>query len=76
MCEPGNRVHEVFVYLRVAGVAAVIDFYQRVFGAQQVFRLSEPGGRIGHAEPRIGPAIVTKSKRSRRQKCSAATPIC
>jgi PhnB protein len=61
MCEPSNRVHEVFVYLRVHDAAAAIDFYQRAFAAQEVFRLSEPGGRIGHAELRIGPAIVMLS---------------
>jgi uncharacterized glyoxalase superfamily protein PhnB len=56
-----NRVHEVFTYLRVHDAAAAIDFYQRAFGAQEMFRLTEPSGRIGHAELRIGPAMVMLS---------------
>jgi uncharacterized glyoxalase superfamily protein PhnB len=56
-----NRVHEVFAYLRVHDAAAAIDFYQRAFGAQEMFRLTEPSGRIGHAELRIGPAMVMLS---------------
>jgi PhnB protein len=56
-----NHVHEVFVYLRVHDAAAAIDFYQRAFGAEEVMRLSEPSGRIGHAELRIGPAVVMLS---------------
>jgi uncharacterized glyoxalase superfamily protein PhnB len=49
-----SEIKEVFPYLRVNGAAAAIDFYERVFGAQEKFRLSEPTGRIGHAELSIG----------------------
>ena len=42
-------------YLIVRGAAAAIDFYVRAFGAQEVFRLVDPGdGRIGHAELVMG----------------------
>jgi uncharacterized glyoxalase superfamily protein PhnB len=47
-------VHEVYPYLRVRGAAQAIDFYVRAFGAKELFRLTEPGGRIGHAEIKIG----------------------
>ena len=43
-------------YLIVADAAKAIDFYQRVFAASEMFRLTEPGGKIGHAELRIGDA--------------------
>ncbi|HET9395909.1 MAG TPA: VOC family protein [Nitrospiraceae bacterium] len=43
-------VHELFAYLRVRNAAAAIAFYEKVFGAREKFRLTEPGGRIGHAE--------------------------
>jgi PhnB protein len=61
MNDPENRIHQVFIYLRVHSAAAAIDFYRQAFGAQEVFRLTEPSGRIGHAELRIGPAVVMLS---------------
>jgi uncharacterized glyoxalase superfamily protein PhnB len=48
------RVHDVYPYLRVCGAAQAIDFYRRAFGAKELFRLTEPSGRIGHAEIKIG----------------------
>ena len=48
------KVHEVYPYLHVHSAAEAIDFYARAFGAQELFRLTEPGGRIGHAEIKIG----------------------
>lgn len=44
------KVHELFAYLGVKNAAKAIDFYTKVFGAKEKFRLVEPGGRIGHAE--------------------------
>lgn len=44
------KIHELFIYLRVRGADRAIDFYSRAFGAKELFRLSEPGGRVGHAE--------------------------
>lgn len=43
-------IHALYAYLRVDDCARAIDFYRRVFGATEKFRLSEPAGRIGHAE--------------------------
>jgi PhnB protein len=47
-------VHEVYAYLRVRDAAQALEFYKRAFGAQELFRLSEPSGRIGHAEIKLG----------------------
>lgn len=47
-------VHEVFAYLRLRDAARAIDFYARAFGAVEKFRLTEPNGRIGHAEMALG----------------------
>ena len=33
---------------------AAIDFYRKAFGATEKFRLTEPSGRIGHAELDFG----------------------
>jgi uncharacterized glyoxalase superfamily protein PhnB len=51
-------VQELYPYLRVHSAADAIDFYARAFGAEEKFRLTEPGGRIGHAEITVGPATV------------------
>ncbi len=60
---PGSNgaVHEVFAYLRLRDAGDAIEFYRCAFGAEEIFRLTEPGGRIGHAEIRIGPAIIMLS---------------
>ena len=54
-------VHEVYPYLRVHDSDAAIKFYERAFGARELFRLTEPSGRIGHAEIKIGPATLMLS---------------
>ncbi|MBO0862412.1 MAG: VOC family protein [Chloracidobacterium sp.] len=45
-------------YLCVNGASAAIEFYKKAFGATEVYRLAEPGGRIAHAEIRIGRAVI------------------
>jgi PhnB protein len=53
-----SNVHEVYPYLRVHSTADAIEFYTRAFGAVELFRLTEPSGRIGHAQIKIGPATL------------------
>lgn len=53
-----NTVHEVYAYLCVPNLDEAIDFYRRAFGASEHFRLTEPGGRVGHAEMYLGSHIV------------------
>jgi PhnB protein len=55
------KIHEIFAYLRVRNASAAITFYQRVFGASEKFRLTEPSGRVGHAELDFGGTIVMLS---------------
>ncbi len=45
-------------YLTIKGAAKAIDFYKKVFGAEEVMRLEEPGGKIAHAEIAIGGARI------------------
>jgi len=52
--------HSVTSYLIVDDAAAAIDFYNRAFGAQEIFRLPM-GDKIGHAEIRIGDTVVMLS---------------
>lgn len=41
-------------YLTVRGAARAIELYTQAFGAREIYRLTEPSGRIGHAELTIG----------------------
>ncbi|HMC13987.1 MAG TPA: VOC family protein [Albitalea sp.] len=54
-------IHELFAYLCVSDAAEAIDFYQRAFGVSERFRLTEPSGRIGHAELQFGPMVLMLS---------------
>jgi uncharacterized glyoxalase superfamily protein PhnB len=51
-------IREVYPYLCVRGGAAAMDFYIRVFGAEELMRLTYPDGRIAHAELKLGPATL------------------
>jgi PhnB protein len=50
--------HSVTPYLIVRGAARALDFYKAAFGAEELMRMDAPGGKIGHAEIRIGNSIV------------------
>ena len=56
------KIHELFAYLRVKEAARAIQFYEKAFGAKEKFRLTEPGGKIGHAEIRIGATTLMLSE--------------
>jgi len=55
------KILEIYPYLRVRGAAQAIDFYSRVFGATESFRLTDGEGRIGHAEFKIGEMVLMLS---------------
>jgi len=45
-------------YLVIKGAAEAIEFYKKVFGAAEILRMPGPGGRIMHAEIKIGNSIM------------------
>jgi len=45
-------------YLVVRGASRAIDFYTRVFGAKELFRMDGPNGTVGHAEINVGSSRV------------------
>src|SRR5262245_2389697 len=45
-------------YLSIRNAATAIDFYKRAFGATELLRLTQPDGRVGHAELDIAGAVV------------------
>lgn len=48
-------------YITVGDGSAAIEFYQRAFGAVETMRLSDPSGKVGHAEIRIGNSVIMLS---------------
>jgi len=50
--------HSVTPYLNVKGGADAIEFYKKAFGATELFRFPAPGGKIGHAEIKIGDSPI------------------
>lgn len=50
--------HTLTPYLGFKSASRAIEFYIRAFGAVENFRLTEPGGKIGHAEIRIGDSYL------------------
>jgi PhnB protein len=52
------KVHELFAYLHINNAAKAIAFYEKAFDAKEKFRLTEPSGRIGHAELDFGGATL------------------
>ena len=52
---------KVMPYLCCRDAARALDFYARALGAVETMRLAEPSGRIGHAEFRLGDAVIMLS---------------
>ena len=50
--------HTVTPYLVVQGAGKLIDFMKAAFGAQEIVRMLQPDGSIGHTEMRIGDSMV------------------
>ena len=50
--------HTVTPYLYIRNAAGALDYYKRAFNAIETFRLPSPGGKIGHAEMKIGNSMV------------------
>jgi PhnB protein len=50
--------HSVTPYLIISGASDAIEFYQKAFGATELFRFPAPGGKIGHAEIKIGDSPI------------------
>ena len=52
----GHR--SVTPYITLNDAARALDFYKRAFGAQVIVRMDFPGGKIGHAEIKIGDSPI------------------
>ena len=50
--------HTATPYLVLQNAASAIEFYKKAFGATELMRLASPGGKIGHAEIKIGDSPI------------------
>jgi PhnB protein len=50
--------HTATPYLIVKDAAGAIEFYKKAFGATELMRMPGPGGKIGHAEIKIGDSPI------------------
>jgi PhnB protein len=54
--------HTVTPYLAIRDAAKAIEFYKNAFGAEELFRMPGPDGKIMHAEILIGDSPVMISE--------------
>jgi len=50
--------HAITPYLSIKGAAQAIDFYKRAFGANEIMRMNQPDGRVGHTELQLGDSKI------------------
>jgi PhnB protein len=50
--------HTATPYLVIQGAANAIEFYKKAFGATELMRMSGPGGKVMHAEIKIGDSPI------------------
>jgi PhnB protein len=51
-------MHSITPHIVCAGAAEAIEFYKKAFGAVEISRLPGDGGKLMHAEIRIGDSVV------------------
>jgi len=63
--------HTISPNLIVNDASRAIDFYKRAFGAEEVFRMNSPDGKVVHAELKIGDSMLMLSDEMPGGKCRA-----
>ena len=58
MASTTTRATTVTAYLCASGAAEAIEFYKKAFGAEELFRMEDDNGKIGHAEITIGSSTL------------------
>src|SRR6201999_1359038 len=59
--------HSVTPYLVCKDAAKAIDYYTRVFGAEETVRMPGPDGGVMHAEVKIGDSILMLSDENKER---------
>ncbi|RFC77931.1 VOC family protein [Streptomyces sp. AcE210] len=55
---PETYRNAVIAHVMVDGAATAIDFYAKAFGAEELFRIDGPDGRVLHAEVSVQGATI------------------
>jgi PhnB protein len=55
---PHRYRNAIVPHIYIDGAAAAIEFYQKAFGAIELFRIEQPNGKILHAEISIAESVV------------------
>src|SRR5262245_62561462 len=50
--------HTASPYLAIRNAAEALEFYKKAFGANEIYKLMMPDGRLGHGEMRLGDSII------------------
>jgi PhnB protein len=50
--------HTLTPYLSIRGASDAIAFYKKAFGAEELYRMPMPDGKVGHAELQIGDSRI------------------
>jgi PhnB protein len=53
--------HSITPYLVLSDASRAIEFYRQAFDAKEIMRMNAPGGKIGHAELKIGDSMLMLS---------------
>src|SRR5262249_32613293 len=50
--------HSITPYLQVYGASSLIEFLKQAFGAEEILRVNQPDGTIGHAQMKVAGSII------------------
>jgi PhnB protein len=72
--------HAITPYLICSDATKAIDYYKDAFGATELMRMPAPGGKIGHAELKIGDSPIMLADEApqmgyRSPQSIGATPV-
>ena len=67
--------HSVTPYLILDDATAALEFYKKALGAVELMRFPAPGGKIGHAEIKIGDSPVMLADESPEMDARSARTI-
>lgn len=71
-----HGMHTATISLTVQNSSAAIEFYKRVFDAQELFRMPGPDGKtIMHAEIKIGDSIIMLNDEFPKMNCKSPKSV-